>query len=82
MMHMDAFEELGITAAAQAPRPRSKVRSISAVLATIVAGTAVTASVIFALVLVITVAWGAYAIFLEQNKSPTDSCDPIIGCVP
>jgi hypothetical protein len=79
---MDAFQELGITAVPQDPRPRTRTRNVSEILTTIVAGTAITFAALTALIVVISLAFGAYALFLEKNKSPNDPCDPIIGCVP
>jgi hypothetical protein len=79
---VDAFQELGITAAAQDPRPRTRTRNLGEIVATVVAGTAITFGALIALVVVVTLAYGAYALFLESNKSPNDPCDPIIGCVP
>jgi hypothetical protein len=79
---MDAFQELGITAVAEDPRPRTRVRNLSEIVATVVAGTAITLGALIALIVVAAIAFGAYALFVEQNKSPNDPCDPIIGCVP
>jgi hypothetical protein len=50
MMSMDAFEELGITASAQTPNPRTTARNLGEVLTAVAAGTALTAAGIFALI--------------------------------
>ncbi|HEY1532279.1 MAG TPA: hypothetical protein VGF80_15780 [Galbitalea sp.] len=48
---MDAFQELGISAVAQDPGPRTVTRNVGEVLTTVVAGTALTACGIFAVLL-------------------------------
>jgi hypothetical protein len=67
MVNMDPFQELGITAVAEEPQPRTRARNVSEFLTTIVAGTAVTAGVIFALVVVIVIAAGADLYFQLQH---------------
>ena len=49
---MDAFEELGITAVAQAPGPRTTRRTVGEAVTTVVAGTALIACGIVALALI------------------------------
>ena len=52
MNHMNAFEELGITAVAQAPGPRTTRRTVGEAVTTVVAGTALIACGIVALALI------------------------------
>lgn len=52
MVRVNAFEELGITAAPQTPLPRGAARNVSEVFTVIAAGTAITAGALFALLLV------------------------------
>jgi hypothetical protein len=79
---MDAFQELGISATAQTPQRRGVGRNVSELLAAIAAGTAITASAIFALVVVAVILATVIAGVQMRNASPNDSCSPLIGCVP
>ena len=79
---MDSFEELGITTTAQTPLPRGAARNVSEIFTVIAAGTAVTAGVLFALLLVAFVVVAVYVDVKVRDASPTDSCSPLIGCVP
>jgi hypothetical protein len=63
MNRMDAFEELGITAVAQAPSPGSTSRTVGEAVTTVVAGTALIACGIVGLVLI--------AIFALVFSAPT-----------
>ena len=52
MNHMSAFEELGITAVAEAPSPRTPTRTVGEVVTTLVAVAALIGCLIVALTLV------------------------------
>jgi hypothetical protein len=52
MNHMNAFEELGITSVAQAPRERTTTRRVGEAVTTVVAGTALIACGIVGLALI------------------------------
>ena len=58
---MDAFQELGISAVAQDPSPRSMTRNVGEALTTVVAGTALTACGIFAAILAAFIALVMYS---------------------
>jgi hypothetical protein len=67
MVTMDAFQELGITAVAEEPRPRTKALNVSELLTTVVAGTAATAGVIFGLIAIIAIVVSVYGYIQLQH---------------
>jgi hypothetical protein len=69
MMRMDGFQELGITASAETPSPRTATRDLRNLVAAILAGTAITAGAICALLVIVVAVVTIYATVQLQHWS-------------